>query len=950
MMHRRGRVVRGALAALVVVAGSFAGRVVAVPVVADFERYGRQADAPEARLESGLLLLGELGCGSCHAAGDAATQLLPKTAPLLDAVGIRLDPEWLAAYLAAPHAADPGTTMPDLLAGLDADVRAATVGDLVHHLAASGPFDSQPAAGSEDAQPREGAAIYARVGCAVCHGPLSGTALADQHPLGDLTAKWSPAALDAFLRDPHAVRPAGRMPRLPLDDNERKHLVAALVAPPQVRDGSLAATEAFRGSLWRKGVDRLAALDDLGPPDARGLVRGFGVEAFAGQADNFVVRLEGFFHAPVAGAYQFLLASDDGSRLFVAGREVVAIDGIHPRVARGGTVELPAGVHAIRVEYFEGGGESVLDLEVTPPRRGRRSALAFVTPESDGTPAAADDEPEPPAFAVDESRAARGRAAFVSLGCAACHAPADREAAEARRGPDLARLAGATGGCLADEPAPGLPRYGLDAEQRQRITAALAFLATPAAAEPPGRERAIERSLATFNCRGCHVRDGRGGVLPAVRTVDEDGEPVLRDELRDRLFTSPIQEIGDEGRLPPTLDGVGDKLRPEFLTEVLLQGGVDRRPTMHTRMPAFVESAARPLADRLAADPHTSVALPELARFSATEVHDRGRELVGSKGLGCIKCHSFRGDRGQGLGVIDMTRFPHRLRHEWFLAYVADPQRFRPGTRMPAAWPDGKVFFPAMLDGTAAGQIEAVWRYLALDKQSPPLGLGNDPIELVATDRPVLYRNFIEGAGPRGIGVGYPEKVNLAWDAEVLRLALVWRGSFIDARRHWSGRGEGWQPPMGDGVFTPDAAAAIEVLDAPDAAWPEQPPRRRGARFTGYRLDAAGRPAFSWTGGGLTVRESFVPLAAPDRGFHRTIDVEAPRPVAGATFRAAVAQTLAERDGWFVVDGGWRLRISEGGTPVRREAGGRTELRYPLRWSTADDGTARARIEEDLSW
>jgi hypothetical protein len=49
--------------------------------------------------------------------------------------------------------------------------------------------------------------------------------------------------------------------------------------------------------------------------------------------------------------------------------------------------------------------------------------------------------------------------------------------------------------------------------------------------------------------------------------------------------------LGDEGRLPPTLTGVGDKLRPEFLKEVLLEGGHDRRLTMPTLMPKWSGSA-----------------------------------------------------------------------------------------------------------------------------------------------------------------------------------------------------------------------------------------------------------------------------------------------------------------------------------------------------------------------
>ena len=105
------------------------------------------------------------------------------------------------------------------------------------------------------------------------------------------------------------------------------------------------------------------------------------------------------------------------------------------------------------------------------------------------------------------------------------------------------------------------------------------------------------------NCVACHARDGRGGVLPEGSPVDEDGEPILREPARDALFTSFVQELGDEGRLPPTLDGVGDKCRPEFLQEVLTGGGRDRQQTMATRMPAWEPGLASEIAGLLALDP-----------------------------------------------------------------------------------------------------------------------------------------------------------------------------------------------------------------------------------------------------------------------------------------------------------------------------------------------------------
>ena len=49
-------------------------------------------------------------------------------------------------------------------------------------------------------------------------------------------------------------------------------------------------------------------------------------------------------------------------------------------------------------------------------------------------------------------------------------------------------------------------------------------------------------------------------------------------------------------------------------------------------------------------------------------------------------------------------------------------------------------------------------------------------IPLVPKDRPMIYRNFIEGVGDRAIAVGFPGGVSLAFDADQVRLALMWTG------------------------------------------------------------------------------------------------------------------------------------------------------------------------------
>lgn len=931
----------------------------AAPLVAGYERFGRQATDDDGRVESGLLLLGELGCVHCHtAAGSSLTHLAPKQAPVLDAVGRRLDAAWLTAYLTDPHAVHPGTTMPDLLAGLPADRRRRTAIALTHFLASTGPFVIGPFPGSEKAKADAGAEVYERSGCAACHGSRRDGAspLTDQRPLGDLAKKWSPAELDAFLKDPTAVRPAGRMPALPLSDDERRHVVAALVGPLPDAIGRYDTVVAFEGRVWRKLVDRLPDTTMLGPPATSGPVTGLDVFALAGAREEIVVKLSGYFHAPRAGRYGFHLASDDGSRLTIGDATVVDHDGIHGHSEAQGTVELAAGVHPIRVAFFEAHGQESLAIDVIPPGGPRTPVTAYVTPKADDKPAvtAEDVAVFPAGFTVDPALVAEGRAMFSSVGCANCHRLGDAEggvspvAAAAPTKP-LADLTALDAGCLAARPPASAVTYELDASQRASLTAAILWLRSPAAIDAPAHEQAITRSLTVSNCYACHDRDGKGGVLPAVARQDDDGEPVLVDAARDALFAATQAELGDEGRRPPTLTAVGGKLRPEFLREVLRDGGRDRMATMPTRMPKWAVTIAEPLAESLAADPAVDCAVPPLTRHDEPDIMDQGRHLVGSKALGCIKCHSFAGDKGQSLGLIDMTRMPARLRHEWFLAYVANPQAFRPGTRMPAAWPDGKTFYPDILDGTAAGQIEAVWRYVGSSKPRPPVGAGQNLIELVPVDRPIIYRNFIENAGPRAIGVGYPEGVHLAWDAEALRLALVWRGAFIDAGRHWSGRGQGWQPPLGDGVLTPDLAAVIETLPDATAAWPKEPPRSRGARFLGYTLDAQGRPAFRWSLGGITIEEKFAPaLVGKARFLRRTLRLSG-RPGEGTTiFRGAVARLEDAGAGWWRVDGLWRLRVNGAGAgePVRHEADGRTELRFPIVW--ASDGTAE--IVEEMTW
>ena len=54
------------------------------------------------------------------------------------------------------------------------------------------------------------------------------------------------------------------------------------------------------------------------------------------------------------GTYRFSLLSDDGSRLYLDDRLVIENDGVHAVREDRGSAELSAGMHRIRVSYFQG--------------------------------------------------------------------------------------------------------------------------------------------------------------------------------------------------------------------------------------------------------------------------------------------------------------------------------------------------------------------------------------------------------------------------------------------------------------------------------------------------------------------------------------------------------------------------------------------------------------------
>lgn len=83
--------------------------------------------------------------------------------------------------------------------------------------------------------------------------------------------------------------------------------------------------------------------------------------------EDIGVALSGYIEVPREGVYAFYTTSDDGSRLYIGDELVVDSDGPHGPKERSGKIALAAGLHRIRVTFFQHLGGVVLSTDYEGP-------------------------------------------------------------------------------------------------------------------------------------------------------------------------------------------------------------------------------------------------------------------------------------------------------------------------------------------------------------------------------------------------------------------------------------------------------------------------------------------------------------------------------------------------------------------------------------------------------
>lgn len=196
--------------------------------------------------------------------------------------------------------------------------------------------------------------------------------------------------------------------------------------------------------------------------------------------------------------------------------------------------------------------------------------------------------------------------------------------------------------------------------------------------------------VSKFNCNGCHTLDGKEGK---ARSLFDDNE---------------------KGNAPPIIFGEGKKVQSAWLYH-FLQNPTPIRPWLHYRMPTFgfSDENLKTLVQYFNDLDKVSETYLESQKppFSAEELKV-GQELF--QKFQCIKCHKSDPQPGLSSAFLapDLLMAKHRLRSDWVVEWLKDPQALMEGTMMPGFFADGQTPFADLLGGDAHKQMQAIRDYI----------------------------------------------------------------------------------------------------------------------------------------------------------------------------------------------------------------------------------------------
>ena len=201
--------------------------------------------------------------------------------------------------------------------------------------------------------------------------------------------------------------------------------------------------------------------------------------------------------------------------------------------------------------------------------------------------------------------------------------------------------------------------------------------------------RLVER----LNCRGCHVIEGTGREIEQV--------------------------LGSDVPLPPILDGIGARVRPDWMFAFLKNPEAHKiRPQLNMRMPTFdfTDAEASAIVQYFSAlnkapSSFTTNNYPKPTQASL----EAGAKLVSADYFNCFSCHIQNGKTPPSDPIQwgpDLYNAKTRIRYEFIPEWIKDPQLITPGVKMPGFLPADDAAPQDILEGNRQKQAEAVRDYI----------------------------------------------------------------------------------------------------------------------------------------------------------------------------------------------------------------------------------------------
>ncbi len=201
------------------------------------------------------------------------------------------------------------------------------------------------------------------------------------------------------------------------------------------------------------------------------------------------------------------------------------------------------------------------------------------------------------------------------------------------------------------------------------VTALLGFVKADVGPEKLANRHAegelIQRGLTVikdYNCQGCHLIDGTGGQIGEI--------------------------IGDVALSPPSLNTEGAKVQPLWLFNFFKNPSVIR-PNLQVRMPTygFSDQMWNDIIKTFQYLDGLNTAFERKHQVSTTSPAYGVGEFLASGDVGdCGKCHLMAGKQPTANRVDwapELALTKHRLRPDWVVDWLRDPQAIMPGTKMP---------------------------------------------------------------------------------------------------------------------------------------------------------------------------------------------------------------------------------------------------------------------------